>query len=198
MRRHRAVHAGLIAVTIAIVSATGCARRPPVLAQTPVVLNVPPAPPRVISMPPEPMAPVETTTTERPIEPRPDPVSRPPSRQDNSARPAPPPSAESETGDAGAAVVTQAPPAAPSGPLLRTPQTADETEAARRIGEVLARAGAALDRVNTATLTREARSQHETARRFVEQAQQALIERNFVFASYLADKAETLAKGLSR
>ena len=55
-----------------------------------------------------------------------------------------------------------------------------------------------LGRVNASTLGQQARQQHETARRFVEQAQQALVERNYVLASYLADKAETLAKGLSR
>jgi hypothetical protein len=92
---------------------------------------------------------------------------------------------------------TVAPPA-PFTPLLRTPQTADESESDRRIRDVLFRASQALTRVNAATLNREARTQHETARRFVEQANQALIERNYVFASYLADKAETLAKGISR
>jgi hypothetical protein len=55
-----------------------------------------------------------------------------------------------------------------------------------------------LDRVNASTLGQQARQQHETARRFVAQAQQAIIERNYVLASYLADKAETLARGLSR
>ena len=83
-------------------------------------------------------------------------------------------------------------------PLLRTPQTADESNAERRTKDVLGRAAQLLDRVNPATLGQQARQQHETARRFVEQAQQALVERNYVLASYLADKAETLARGLSR
>ena len=83
-------------------------------------------------------------------------------------------------------------------PLLRTPQTADESNAERRTKDVLGRATQLLDRVNAATLGQQARQQHETARRFVEQALQALVERNYVLASYLADKAETLAKGLSR
>ena len=82
--------------------------------------------------------------------------------------------------------------------MLRTPQTADESEAVRRVRTVLDRARALLGQVKTADLTREARTQHDTARRFVEQADQALLEKNLVFASYLADKAETLARGLSR
>ena len=82
--------------------------------------------------------------------------------------------------------------------MLRTPQTADEINAEKRTRDVLGRATALLDSVNAATLGQQARQQHETARRFIAQAQQAIVDRNFVLASYLADKAETLAKGLSR
>ena len=89
--------------------------------------------------------------------------------------------------------------AAPApGPLLRTPQTADESNADRRTQEVLGRAVSLLDRVNPQALGTQARQQHETARRFVAQARQALTERNFVLAASLAEKAETLARGISR
>jgi hypothetical protein len=74
----------------------------------------------------------------------------------------------------------------------------DEAEAERRTREVLLRASGLLGRVKPEGLATQARQQHDTARRFVEQAEQALLERNYVLASYLADKAETLAKGLSR
>jgi hypothetical protein len=82
--------------------------------------------------------------------------------------------------------------------LLRTPQTADESNAEKRTTQVLGIASKLLDGVNMATLGQQARQQHETARRFVDQAKQALVEKNYVLASYLADKAETLARGLSR
>jgi len=140
--------------------------------------------------------PVATATAEPPAAPRPARVSRPAGRADGPARPG------AVTSDADP-VATDVPAERPpdpvvEAPVLRTPQTADESEAVRRIRTVLGRATTLLDQVNPTTLTREARSQHDTARRFVDQAHQALIERNFVFASYLADKAETLARGLSR
>jgi hypothetical protein len=161
-----------------------------------VALDVPPPPARVISTPPEPVAPVESTTVERPA-----PVSRPSrSGRASSAKPDAPKPAEAGRAEAGSETPASAAPeatAAPA-PLLRTPQTADETNAEKRTTGVLERATQLLNQVNATTLGQQARQQHETARRFVDQAKQALVERNYVLASYLADKAETLAKGLSR
>lgn len=193
-RRHLLPVAGLLLATV-----SGCARSATATGAAPVVLNVPPPPPRVISVPPEPVPPVETTTTPAPpAERRPSRPTRPAVRPDQAQRPNPAPAeTEPAPGDASATPATAEPPAAPA-PVLRTPQTADESQAARRVREVLGRASALLSQVIPAGLSREARTQHETARRFVEQAEQALLERNFVFASYLADKAETLARGLSR
>ena len=93
---------------------------------------------------------------------------------------------------------TAAEPVPSPGPLLQTPQTADESTAERRTRDVLKRATDLLAGVKPETLGQQARQQHETARRFVEQAQQALNDRNYVLAASLADKAETLARGLSR
>ena len=47
-------------------SRAGCARTKPVAAPAVVALDVPPPPARVISTPPEPVAPIESTTVERP------------------------------------------------------------------------------------------------------------------------------------
>jgi hypothetical protein len=80
--------------------------------------------------------------------------------------------------------------------VLQTPQTADDGEAARRIREVLTRARRDLARVNARALGSDARAQYETARRFVDQAEDALTVKNYMFARYLADKAEALARGL--
>ncbi|BCS35191.1 hypothetical protein TBR22_A44180 [Luteitalea sp. TBR-22] len=186
---------GVVACVLAV--APGCARPRPAAAPVDLALDVPPAPPRVISTPPEPVAPTEASTVERPAPAaRPQRTARGSSTRAESPRPAEPARAEGAV-EAAAPVATPEPPAAPA-PLLRTPQTADESNAERRTQEVLARASGLLDRVDQKTLGAQARQQHETARRFVVQAKQALTERNFVLASYLADKAETLAKGLSR
>ena len=186
----------LAAALACLVVGAGCARPKPAAAPAVVALDVPPPPARVISVPPEPVAPVESTTVERPA-----PATRP-SRNGRSAgaRPETPKPAEPGRAEPGAETpATATPEVAPApAPLLRTPQTADESNAEKRTKGVLDRATQLLDRMNAATLGQQARQQHDTARRFVEQALQALVERNYVLASYLADKAETLAKGLSR
>jgi hypothetical protein len=81
--------------------------------------------------------------------------------------------------------------------VLRTPQTANDGQAERRIRDALGRAGKALEGIRRASLSNDARVQYDTARRFIDQATGALNARNYMFAAYLADKAETLARGLS-
>lgn len=183
-------------VTLCLAVGTGCASRSPAATPAPATLNVPPAPPRVISVPPEPVAPVQTTTAE-PAERPAVRVARPAARPDSGAA-RPGQSAEAEASAPVGAPAERVTEPVATAPLLRTPQTRDESQADRRISEVLTRASVLLEQVSVSSLSREARTQHDTARRFVDQARQALLERNYVFASYLADKAETLARGLSR
>ncbi len=181
------------AAVVCALAGAGCTRSHPVVAPTTVALDLPPPPQRVISTPPEPVAPTEATTVERPA-----PANRPARPRPSNARvdaKTPEPAAT----DVPAESTAPAPePATPSTPLLRTPQTADEQQAVRRTRDVMQRARTMLDGVNVSTLAQPARQQLDTARRFLEQANQALLDRNHVLASYLADKAETLAKGLSR
>lgn len=185
------------AVVVCLLAPAGCGRGKPAMAPKVVALEMPPPPARVISTPPEPVAPTEATTVDRPA-----PASRP-ARSIRATQSRPEPARPSEAPRIDAAE-TAAPPAPATvepvspGPLLRTPQTADEANAEKRTREVLFRATGLLDRVNPARLGPQARQQHETARRFVDQAQQALSDRNYVLAASLADKAETLARGLSR
>lgn len=182
-----------------LLAGTACASKSTVAPPVASRLDVPPPPPRVISVPPEPVAPVETTTADPPVERPPQRAARPAVRPDNNG-----PTRAGQTPDVEAPPPTDVPAEraaepAPTTPLLRTPQTRDESESARRIRLVLDRATEMLDdQAKAETLSREARTQHDTARRFIDQSKQALLERNFVFASYLADKAETLARGLSR
>ena len=66
------------------------------------------------------------------------------------------------------------------------------------IRDLLTRATRDLSRVNSASLNSDGRAQYETARRFIQQAEDALRARNIVFAGKLADKAATMAAVLVR
>jgi hypothetical protein len=55
-----------------------------------------------------------------------------------------------------------------------------------------------LSRVDYRALGTDARAQYETAKRFATLAEQALKERNLVFAQTLADKAAAIAAVLAR
>lgn len=176
-------------------AAGACAKTPVRTAAPPEAtgLAVPVIPQRVFA--PLPEEPVEEPQVAEPEEPRPAPV-RP-------ARPRPRPERQPETRPADPAKVepatsepTQATPATPT-PPLRTPQIADDSETGRRVRATIGRATAELTKVSTATMSGDARMQYDTARRFVDQAKGALDARNYMFAAYLADKAEALAKGLA-
>ena len=66
------------------------------------------------------------------------------------------------------------------------------------IRELLGRAARDLSRVNAGALNTDGRAQYDTARRFLQQAEDALKARNIVFAGRLADKAATMAAILIR
>jgi hypothetical protein len=82
-------------------------------------------------------------------------------------------------------------------PTLQTTPAQREVEVERRIRTVIGQASMDLGRVDARSLNADARTQFDTARRFVAQAEEALRARNLVFASNLADKAATLAAQLS-
>lgn len=180
----------VFALALTVAFTAGCAKPKPTVVAVPPALEVPVVPPRVVAALPDEQPPEEEgpAQPEKPRAPRP---ARPRSR------PATPPTetalAKPESPQEPAAEAAK--PADPS-PVLRTPQTADEPEAARRVRAALGRATDQLARVNVGALGADARAQYETARRFIDQAEGALRARNYIFASYLADKAETLARGL--
>ena len=137
-------------------------------------LEVPAPPARVL-------APVEEPATASAPPPRP-PARRPePERPDSSAP----------------AAATTGQPAAEPPRELRPASPAADAAAERETRDSLARAAGALSRVDYGRLNADARAQYDQSKRFMEQAQQALRDRNFVFAATLADKAATLAAGLS-
>jgi hypothetical protein len=74
--------------------------------------------------------------------------------------------------------------------------TEAKTEASIR--SLLASASRDLARVNPSSLDSDGRTQHDQARRFLLQAEEALKSGNLLFAGKLADKAATLAAVLVR
>ena len=88
-------------------------------------------------------------------------------------------------------------PAAESVPELRTPQTADGTEAEKTVRVTLERAKAVLNTVNFNPLSNERKKAYNDAKAFIQQAEDAVKEKNYVFAQSLATKAETLATELA-
>jgi hypothetical protein len=142
-----------------------------------------PAPPERVLVPAEAPAPVAAQPEPEPpppvvAAPKPAPKPVPPKPQ-----PAPP-------------VAVQAPPPPPTD--TRQLQTGGGPSVAveRNVRDLLARAARDLGRVDYNRLSADGRDQYDQSKRFTAQAQDALREKNFVFAETLADKAATLAAGL--
>jgi hypothetical protein len=149
------------------------------------LLDPPPPPPRVVAAyEPEPAAVVEAPPAE-PTSP-----ARPAVRQ-----PRQEPRPETATVTPGSGDVTRPSPP-PSLTLTLTPGSEAQTVAAIR--DLLVRATRDLSRVNASALSGDGRAQFETARRFIQQAEEALKSKNIVFAGKLADKAATMAAVLGR
>ena len=107
----------------------------------------------------------------------------------------PRPAAEAKPQPAPAPVV--APPQPVAEPRdLRTASPTANTDSERSVREVLARAARDIIRVEYSRLSADGRAQYDQSKRFSEQAEQALKERNLIFAATLADKAATLAAEL--
>ncbi len=178
---------GWIGTTIvALVLTAGCAKSRPQVQPDATPLLVPPAPPRVI-VPPEP-EPI-------PLEPLPEPsetTSRParrsaPRPESRTAKPeTPPPSAEAP------AVPAVAAPAEALEPVMST----SPGEVERRVRLQLQRASGDLNRVDYGALSQDGQAQYDMAKRFIEQAGEALRDRNLVFAGKLAEKAAGIASVL--
>lgn len=147
------------------------------------LLDPPPPPPRVVTIYQDepaivPVAPVVEAVPSRP-------PARPPRVETKPEAPAvTEPTAE------------VAKPAPPSLTLSLSPGT--EAQTAGAIRELMARASRDLARVNAAALNADGRAQVDAARRFLQQADEALKARNVVYAGKLADKAATIAAVLVR
>lgn len=176
-----------------------CAKKPLQAApEPPAPLQIPVPPPRVLApVPPAepPPAPAEEPPADPPRPPRPRQPTRP-ATAPGDARPDPARLEGPPADAANPAGATDAK-AEPATPALRTPQTANDSVSERRITDVLTRTRRSLGNVKRDQLSADAQAQFDTARRFIDQAEDALKVRNYMFAAYLADKAETLARGLT-
>jgi hypothetical protein len=178
------------AVLALVVAASACAKSKPIVVADGPPLAMPLPPTRVFAPPEEPI-PVQAPPPDIADAEPPKPAPRPPA----SRRPPPAPAAEASKPEPDAAPVVAAPTPEPARELRAAPSAADAA-AERQVKDLLARASRDLNRVDYRRLSNEGRSQYDQAKRFAEQAEQALKERNFVFASTLADKAAMLASQL--
>ncbi|MGE4163737.1 MAG: hypothetical protein AB7G23_18585 [Vicinamibacterales bacterium] len=177
------------ALLVLLATTGGCARsRPDVVPDGPP-LAMPLPPPRVLAPVEEPLP---ATTTAADAEPPQEPPRTPPART-TTRRPPQEPRAEAPPAPEEPGVA-----AAPSEPPreLRPAASAGDVAAERAVRDLLTRASRDLTRVDYGRLSRDLRAQYDLSKRFVQQAEQAIRERNFLFASTLADKAASLATGL--
>ena len=177
----------ILVVALVVGSAVACAKArastEPVLMPE---LLPPPPPPRIVeTFPVDPLPTIEPSPVESAL-------SVPPERP-----PAPAPAKPEPPKTEPALEVPERPaPGAPSLTLKPGPGVHAQTEASIRA--LLDRAVRDLQRVNYAALNADGRTQFDAARRFMQQAEEALKGANLAFAGKLADKAATMAAVLVR
>ena len=180
----------LAAVVLSVAGASACAKAKPVTVADGPPLAMPLPPNRVFAPPEEPV-PVQAPPPEVADAEPPKPAPRPPARQPRTAPPAEAAKPEPEP-----APVVAAPAAPEPGRELRTTPSAADAAAERQVRDLLSKASRDLNRIDYRKLSNEGRSQYDQSKRFSDQAEQAIKERNFVFATTLAEKAATLAAQL--
>ena len=177
----------VVAIVLLTASLGACAAKAQVRTEAPLpTLDPPPPPPRVVAIyTPEP-EPIPLTPAVEPA-----PPVRPPSRPARAEQKPEAPANSPEPVESAARPV-------PAPSLTLTPTPGSESQTAAAIRDLLGRATRDLSRVNSASLNNDGRAQYDTARRFIQQAEEALKARNIVYAGKLADKAATMAAVLVR
>jgi type IV secretory pathway VirB10-like protein len=176
----------LVCGLAAAASLAACAKARAAEAAVMPTLAPPDVPPRVVAdYEPDPPLPAEPVTPEAvtppPLPPRP--VRREAPRAEPADEPQGPPAL--------------APPVVAPPPLaLQTPGASARAD--QSVRTLLAQAARDLGRVDYQALDADRRAQYDTARRFMQQADDALKARNVMFAGKLADKAATMAAVLVR
>ena len=173
---------------------SGCVRAHARTEPEPPPLDVPALPPRNVEArtpgPPPPVTLVEPAPTvlepPRPApsaQQRPDPAKPEPPK----VEPAPPVEAAKPVEDSRSQPAT----------TLQTTPSEREAQVEKGTRDLLARALVDLNRINYSLLKADARTQYDQARRFISQAEDALLKKNLVFANNLAGKASTMAAQLA-
>jgi hypothetical protein len=188
----------LIALPVVLAPTSGlvaCASAPKAAADRPAMV-IPPPPPRVVPITAEPVL---------------EPVAEIPSTAGSSAPPAArqgrgprdavkSPAADSKPETKPEAAVAETPaPVSPPPPAGPPPQlrTAESPGTEATIRAQVDRARHTLNGVDYRTLNRDLRKAYDDAKRFADQADEALKQGNVVFAQGVAAKAETLARELA-
>jgi hypothetical protein len=183
---------GTWALGIGLSGAAGCAKAQARSAPDGPPLDMPDPPARVIAPVEEPIASTPADLNE--------PAAAPPSTNRRPARraPATEQTQKPEVPVVAAPVEPAMPQAAPTDgrsvdppPTLRAPGSEEKP-----IRDRLTVAQSNLSRVDYSKLSNDGRAQYEQSKRFIQQAEQALKDQNFVFAQTLADKAAQIASEL--
>jgi hypothetical protein len=168
----------------------GCMRARAKTLPTGPPLDVPAPPPRVV-IPLEAEA-VPTQPPPSPEEPR-----RPPAPVPARPRPTPPATDTPRVAEEPPKPAPVTPPATPPATTaLQTTPAAEQGEVERAIRATMTRASGDLNRIDYRALNKDARTQYDTAKRFIQQAEDAIRMKNLPFAKNLADKAAVLAAQL--
>jgi len=155
-------------------------------------LSTPPAPPRVIETVEAQVPPPASLVEEPPRQPIRPPARPQPKVEAPQPRPVDPPKPEPEQ-----PVVAETPPKPPPTTLQTTPAVV-EAELEGKIRNTIARANQDLTRVDYRALNGGGKSQYDTAKRFIQQSEEALRPpRNVKLAQTLAEKAASLATQLA-
>ncbi|MBI1874980.1 MAG: hypothetical protein HYS05_13980 [Acidobacteria bacterium] len=182
-----------------LIGSAGCAAK--AQARTPTdrpPLDAPPPPPHVITSAP---AEAATESVEKPAAGAPGPTTaRPPSTARSGGATTPRPDAKDvkpETAKPEPVAERVEPPRPePAVGLLQTTPPGNQAEAEKAIRALLTTTGQSLARVDYRALKPDARAQYDTAKRFMQQAEDAVKVKDFPFALKLADKAAELARSL--
>jgi hypothetical protein len=193
MANRRAV---LIVLALAAVVASGCARTQ-AARTTPdgPPLDMPAPPPRDVEpnsteVPPPLPLPQEPARTTLPPRQRPAPTREP--ARPEPPKPEPPPP---EPPKPAPPIEEPKPPQGSS--TLQTKPAGEEDNVERTIRTTLTRATTDLNRVDYRTLNTEARTQYDFAKAYIRQAEDAMRQKNLVFAKTVADKAAGIAAQLA-
>jgi hypothetical protein len=181
--------AALVGLAWCLAGAAGCATAQARTSAGGPALVVPEPPARVVEAVPEP-EPEEPGPTPVIVSPKP-PGARPPRPPARPERPAAEPQATAPPAEASGRPAVE-----PAGPPRTLQATDRPAEAEAHIRGLLTAASRDLAAIDSRGLSAGARSQYDSARRFIEQAEDALKQQNLVFAGQLADKAASLAAAL--